>query len=189
MIGKLKKMRDTVTGWRLIMSTWNLPLSSWINNFRCSQFWIVYTVVFPWRKHMVATAKYKLGQNSIVLDGDSSTVFCRNKKKAFFALGGCLFKVDAWPGALAWVLLSAFHHSSVEFLPFFLPFAVHFPSALANSSPATNPAQERQNVNRGDWGSVLVCLKPKSVVAESEKSVEVKNLFVCVKQTQNHKRR
>ena len=37
--------------------------------------------------------------------------------------------------------------------------------------------------NRGDWGSVLVCLKPKSVVAESNKSVEVKNLFVCVKQT------
>ena len=32
-------------------------------------------------------------------------------------------------------------------------------------------------------GSVLVCLKPKSVVAESNKSVEVKNLFVCVKQT------
>ena len=32
--------------------------------------------------------------------------------------------------------------------------------------------------NRGDWGSVLVCLKPKSVVAESDKSIGVKNLFV-----------
>ena len=31
-------------------------------------------------------------------------------------------------------------------------------------------------------GSVLVCLKPKSVVAESDKSVGVKNLLVCVKQ-------
>ena len=35
-------------------------------------------------------------------------------------------------------------------------------------------------VNRGDWGSVLVCLKPKSVVA-SHKFVGVKNLFFCVK--------
>ena len=25
--------------------------------------------------------------------------------------------------------------------------------------------------NRGDWGSVLVCLKPKSVVAESNTSI------------------
>ena len=37
--------------------------------------------------------------------------------------------------------------------------------------------------NRGYWGSVLVCLKPKSVAAESDKSVGVKDLFVCVKQT------
>ena len=30
---------------------------------------------------------------------------------------------------------------------------------------------------------VLVCLKPKLVVAKSDESVGVKNLFVCVKQT------
>ena len=33
-------------------------------------------------------------------------------------------------------------------------------------------------VTEVDWGLVLVCLKPKSVVVESDKSVEVKNLFV-----------
>ena len=38
------------------------------------------------------------------------------------------------------------------------------------------------NVAKGDWGSVLVCLKPILAVAESDKSIGVKNLFVCVKQ-------
>ena len=32
-------------------------------------------------------------------------------------------------------------------------------------------------------GLVLVCLKPKSVVAESDESIGVKNVFVCMKQT------
>ena len=45
---------------------------------------------------------------------------------------------------------------------------------------STNPSC---TCNRGDWGSVLVCLKPKLVVVESNKSVEVKDFFVCVKQT------
>ena len=42
-------------------------------------------------------------------------------------------------------------------------------------------ALERETEVFGD--SVLVCLKPKSVVAESDNSVGVKDLFVCVKQT------
>ena len=63
-----------------------------------------------------------------------------------------------------------------------LDFLISFPINVKSKNSLGTIKKLLLFVTEGDWGSVLLCLKPKSVVAESDESHRIEEL-VCLCKT------